>query len=69
MNKAQKVKMLLAYKDKTQADLAEILNTSPQNLSQKMRRNTLSDEDMEKIATALGVRWRVEFVLPDGKTI
>lgn len=35
-------------------DLAKKINTSPQNLSQKMKRDNFSEKEMQEIAEALG---------------
>ena len=43
--------------------------TTPSNLNQKVKRNTITKEEMERIATALGGMWRAEFVFEDGTVI
>ena len=65
----QKLKMALAYAGISQAELARRLGTTPSNLNQKVKRNTLTNEELEQIAAALGCSWRAEFVLQDGTTI
>ena len=65
----QKIKMALAYKDMSQADLARTIGTSPQNFNIKLKRNSFTTEDMEEIAAAMGGTWRAEFVFEDGTTI
>ena len=50
----QKLKMALSYAGISQAELARRLETTPQNLNLKVKRNTLTKEDMERIAGALG---------------
>ena len=69
MTIAQKVSMALSYKGMSQSELARQLQTSPQNLSQKIKRNTLTKEELEQIADILGGKWRAEFEFPDGTTI
>lgn len=69
MTIAQKVSMALSYKGMSQSELARQLQTSPQNLSQKIKRNTLTKEELEQIAGILGGKWRAEFEFPDGTTI
>lgn len=69
MTNAQKINMALAYKGMSKTDLANILNTSLQNLSQKMKRDSFSTEDMEKIAAALGAVYVFGFEFPDGTKI
>ncbi len=65
----QKLKMVLAFAGISQAELARRIGTTPSNLNQKVKRNTLTNEELEKIAEALGCQWRAEFVLEDGRTI
>ncbi len=65
----QKVKMALSYSGISQAELARKIGTTPSNLNQKVKRNTLTKEEMEQIAAALGGSWRAEFVFEDGTVI
>ena len=65
----QKLKMALAYVGVSQAELARRIGTTPPNLNQKVKRNTLTNEEMEQIAAALGGNWRAEFVFDDGTVI
>ncbi len=65
----QKLKMALAYKGISQAELARQIETTPSNLSQKIKRNTLTKEELEQIAKVLGGVWRAEFVFADGTVI
>lgn len=65
----QKIKMALSFAGMSQAELARKLGTTPSNLNQKIRRNTLTKEEMEKIAQVLGGTWRAEFVFGDGTVI
>ena len=69
MNIEQKIRMALARAGISQAELARRLNTTPSNLNQKVKRNTLTNEDMEAIAAALNIAWRAEFVCEDGTVI
>ena len=69
MTVEQKIKMALAYSGISQAELARRIGMSPSNLNQKVKRNTLTKEELEQIATALGGRWRAEFVFEDGTVI
>lgn len=64
----QKINMALAMKSVSQAELARKIGTTPANLNQKIKRNTLTYEDMQQIAEALGGIWRAEFDF-DGTTI
>lgn len=65
----QKLNMALSYKGISQAELARRLKTTPSNLNQKVKRNTLTKEELEQIANILGGEWRAEFVFADGTVI
>lgn len=65
----QKINMALSYKGMSQAELARKIGTTPSNLNQKIKRNTITKEEMEIIAEALEGSWRAEFVFPDGTII
>ena len=69
MTIAQKLSMALSYKGISQAELARRIGTTPSNLNQKVKRNTLTKEDLEQIAEVLGGTWRAEFVFDDGTVI
>ncbi len=65
----QKIKMATAWAGISQAELARRIGTTPSNLNQKIKRNTLTMEDMEEIARALGGEWEAHFRFPDATTI
>ncbi|WP_024346609.1 helix-turn-helix domain-containing protein [Lacrimispora indolis] len=69
MTTAQKLNMALSYKNISQSELARRIGTTPQNLSQKIKRNTLTKEELEQIAEVLEATWRAEFVFDDGTVI
>lgn len=69
MSIEQKLKMALAYSGTSQAELARRIGTTPSNLNQKVKRNTLTNEELDQIARALGGTWRAEFVFSDGTVI
>ncbi|MDO4333200.1 MAG: helix-turn-helix transcriptional regulator [Eubacteriales bacterium] len=69
MTIAQKLSMALSYKGISQAELARRIGTTPSNLNQKVKRNTLTKEELEQIADILGGTWISEFSFPDGTRI
>ena len=69
LTSAKKIEMALAYKGLKSADLARLLDTSPQNLNQIMKRNKFTQESLEKIAEVLGAEYVCYFKFPDGYTI
>ena len=69
MNIEQKIKMALAYKGISQAELARRIGQTPSNLNTKIKRETLTNDELEKIAIALGGSYVFGFEFPDGTKI
>ena len=67
MSNEQKIRMALAYKNISQAKLAEMIGTTSSNLNQKIKKGTLLEKDLESIAKALGAVYDSGFRFPDGK--
>lgn len=65
----QKIKMAIAYKNLSQAELARKIGQSPANLNTKIKRETLTNEELEKIAEVLGATYTFGFEFPDGTKI
>lgn len=51
------------------AELCRRIGQTPQNFNKKLKRGTVSFEEMVAIAEALGVGYEQAFVLPDGEYI
>ena len=72
MGSSIKIKMLLAAREMTLQDLADKLEpkTTVQNLSQKMKRDNFSENDLQTIASVCNATFETSFTLNDtGKTI
>lgn len=69
MTNSQKVKMACAYKGWTLSKLADLTGISRQNLSNKLSRDSLSIDDLQKIAEALEGKYVFGFEFPDGTKI
>ena len=65
----KKINMATAYKGISQAELARQIGMSPSNFNQKIKRETFTLDELEKIASALGAIYRFGFVFPDGTEI
>lgn len=63
------VKMAMAYKQVSVAELARRLGTTREALRQRLSRETLKPQDLEKIAEVLGAEFVMTFRFPDGKEI
>lgn len=69
MTTEQMIKMALTYRGISQAELARRLGTTPSNLNQKVKRNTLTKEDLDRIAQALDAEFVCHFRFGDGTEI
>lgn len=69
MTTEQMLKMALSYKGISQAELAREIGTTPSNFNQKVKRNTLTKEDLERIASALGAKFVCYLEFSDGYKI
>lgn len=62
---AEKIKILLIKKNISLKDLAEKLNCTPSNISNKMRRNNFSESELLEIAQALECEFNATFTIKD----
>lgn len=70
MGMMQKIKTAAAYKNMTQAEIAKAIGMSPQNFSKKMMRESFTDDELRKIADALGCAFvPFSFAFEDGMKI
>ena len=69
MDTKQIVSMVCGHAKISQAELARRLNTTPSNLNQKIRRETLTHDDWERIAAAVDGRYTEQIVFEDGTVI
>ena len=72
MGSTIKIKMLLAAREMSIKDLAEKIEpkTSAQNLSQKLKRDNFSENDLHAIAKVCNATFETSFILNDtGKII
>lgn len=62
MGISKEIKKILIDEDLTQADLAEKVGTSQQNMNAKLKRDNFSNKEMQEIADALGYELKIEFI-------
>lgn len=64
MGMVEKIRILLIKRGNiSEAKLAELLNTSPQNLSGKMKRDNFTEKDLQQIAKVLNCDYKATFVI------
>lgn len=66
---AQKIKMVLAYKGMSEAELARSIGSSPSAFNRRMKTGKFSSEEMERIAEALETIYYFGFEFKDGTKI
>ena len=65
----EKIKILLLKKKMSVTDLAKLLNVTPQNLSNKFKRDNFSEKELLEIARALNVKYEAHFITIDEEKI
>ena len=69
MTVAEQIKVLCVRCGVSEAELARRLGKSPQSLNAKLKRNTMTVSELEKIAKVLGVDFSRKFILTNGDEI
>lgn len=70
MTTVKKIKMALAYKEMSEAELARSIGSTPSAFNQRMKTDKFSSSDLERIAAALGAVYiPASFEFPDGTRI
>ena len=64
-----KIRLAFTLKGISISELARRIDTTPQNLSQRLKVGRFSVEELEKIAEALGAQFELGFIFPDGSRI
>lgn len=64
MSMTEKIRILLIKKGNMSiTDLAKLLETTPQNLSGKMKRDNFSEKELQQIAKVLDCDYKSSFVI------
>jgi len=69
MTTAQKIRMALAFKRMSEAELSRSIGSSPSAFNQRMKTDKFSTEELERIAAVLGAVYSAAFEFPDGTKI
>lgn len=69
MKTSDMVRKLCKKQQISLAELSRRIGQTPQNLNKKLKRDTLSVDELKQIADAVGVDFDLGFVLPDGSKI
>lgn len=66
---AEKFRIIMNRQNVNMTKLSELSGQSRQNLSNKFARENFTEEDIQKLADALGCEVEIRFTLPDGTVI
>ena len=69
MNTSDMIKQLCEKMNISMAELARRIGQTPQNFNKKMKRETVTLEELKAIADVLDIKFEQVFILPDGNEI
>jgi transcriptional regulator with XRE-family HTH domain len=69
MTTSEQIRVLCVRSGVSLSELARRINQSPQNFNAKLKRNTITQDELNKIAEALGVTYEQYFVLANGEQV
>lgn len=69
MTTSDMIRTLCERQNISLAELCRRIGQTPQNFNKKLKRGTVSFDEMIEIAEAVGVGYEQAFVLPDGERI
>ncbi len=69
MTTSDMIRTLCEKQNISLAELSRRIGQTPQNFNKKLKRGTVSFDEMVEIAEAVGVGYEQAFVLPDGEYI
>ena len=65
MSMSKKIKHLLIEKNITITQLAKLLDTTPQNLTNKLSRENFKEKNLQQIADVLNCKFEAKFIIED----
>lgn len=69
MTTSEQIKVLCVRSGISISELSRRINQSPQNFNSKLKRNTITQDELLQIAVALNATYEQYFVLPNGDKI
>lgn len=69
MNISEQIKVLCVRQNISLAELARRLGKSPQSFNSKMKKQSFTVDELEKIAEVTGATFERNFILMDGEKI
>ena len=69
MTTSEQIRVLCVRSGVSLSELARTINQTPQNFNVKLKRNTVTQDELNQIAEVLNVRYEHYFVLANGEHI
>ncbi|HFI0592614.1 TPA: helix-turn-helix domain-containing protein [Streptococcus suis] len=69
MTMAKMIKELCEQMNISVSELARRIGQTPQNFNKKLKRESVSLDELKAVADVLGVKFEQSFILPDGEEI
>ena len=69
MTTSEQIRVLCVRTGVSLSELARRINQSPQNFNAKLKRNTVTQDELNNIADALGVTYEHYFILTNGERV
>jgi len=69
MTTSEMIKKLCAKMNLSVSELARRIGQTPQNFNKKLKRETVTLDELKAVADVLGVKFVQAFILPDGDEI
>lgn len=69
MTTSEQIRVLCGRTGVSLSELARKINQTPQNFNAKLKRNTITQDELNQIAKALDVTYEQYFVLGNGELI
>lgn len=69
MNTSDMIKELCNKQNISVSELARRIGQTPQNFGKKLKRDTMTLEELKQIADVVGVIFEQSFILPNGEQI
>lgn len=69
MNTSDMIKELCSKQNISVSELARRIGQTPQNFGKKLKRDTMTLEELKQIADVVGVTFEQSFILPNGEQI
>lgn len=69
MTTSEQIRVLCVRTGVSLSELARRINQTPQNFNAKLKRNTVTQEELNEIASVLDVTYEQYFVLANGEQV